>query len=96
MKSPNVAYLCADPVLLFLPRHYPVEPANSTFPPPPPPVPTCWCSQVPCVLDPPCTYLPTLNITLPAGVSSAFFRDPLMPGHAGSGLSHDVLPPLRP
>ena len=89
MKSPNVAYLCADPVLLFLPRHYPVEPANSTFPPPPPPVPTCWCSQVPCVLDPPCTYLPTLNITLPAGVSSAFLRDHLMPGHPRRGLSHD-------
>ena len=64
--------------------------------PRPPPVPPCCCFQVPRVLDPPCTYSPTLNITLPAGVSSAFLRDPLMPGHAGSGLSHDVLPPLRP
>ena len=33
------------------------------------------------VLDPPCTYSPTLNITLPAGVSSAFLRDHPVPGH---------------
>ena len=41
------------------------------------------------VLDPPCTSLPTLNITLPAGVSSAFLRDHPVPGHARSVLSHD-------
>ena len=48
------------------------------------------------LLDPPCTYSPTLNVTLPAGASSAFLRDHPEPGHARSGLSHDVLPPLRP
>ena len=64
--------------------------------PPPPPVPPCCCFQDPRLLDPPCTYSPTLNITLPAGASSAFLRDHPEPGHARSGLSHDVLPPLRP
>ena len=33
---------------------------------------------------------------LPAGVSSAFLRDQLGPGHAGSRLSHDMLHPPRP
>ena len=55
----------------------------------PPPVPPCCFFQVPRVLDPPCTYSPTLDITLPAGVSSAFLRDRPVPGHARSGLSHD-------
>ena len=50
----------------------------------------------PRLLAPPCTYSPTLSVTLPAGASSAFPRDHLEPGHARSGLSHDVLPPLRP
>ena len=62
----------------------------------PPPVPPCCCFQDPRFLDPPCTYSPTLNITLPAGASSAFLRDHPDPGHARSGLSHDVLTPLRP
>ena len=57
--------------------------------PRPLPVPPCCCFQVPRVLDPPCTYSPTLNITLPAGVSPAFLRDRPVPGHARSGLSHD-------
>ena len=62
----------------------------------PPHVPPCCCFQVPRVLDPPYTYSPTLNITLPAGVSSAFLRDHLVPGHARSGLSHDDLRLLDP
>ena len=60
--------------------------------PRPPPVPPCCCFQVQrvlCMLDPPCTYSKTLNITLPTGVSSAFLRDHPVSGHARSGLSHD-------
>ena len=63
---------------------------------PRPPVPPCCSFQDPRLLDPPCTYSPILNVTLPAGASSAFLRDHPEPGHSRSGLSHDVLPPLRP
>ena len=60
--------------------------SNPVLPLPlPPPVPPCCCSQDLRLLDPPCTYSPTLNITLPAGASAAFLRDHPEPGHARSG-----------
>ena len=50
----------------------PVFPALPMFP-------QCCCFQVLRVLDPPCTYSPTLNITLPAG-----FFICLSPGPTGA------------
>ena len=59
-------------------------------------LPRCYCFQVLRVLDPPCTYSPTLNITSARWSFTCLLRDPLGPGHAGSGLSRDMLPPSRP
>ena len=59
-------------------------------------LPRCYCFQVLRVLDPPCTYSPTLNITSARWSFTCLLRDPLGPGHAGSGLSRDKLPPSRP
>ena len=48
------------------------------------------------VLDPPCTYSPTLNITSARWSFTCLLRDPMGPGHTGNGLSRDMLPPSRP
>ena len=58
--------------------------------------PRCYCFQVLRVLDPPCTYSPTLNITSARWSFTCLLRDPLRPGHTGNGFSRDILPPSRP
>jgi len=58
--------------------------------------PRCCCFQVLRVLDPPCTYSPTLNITSARWSFTCLLRDSLGPGHAGNELSRDMLPPSRP